>query len=81
MAVVNTLKIFELLKEKIPEPEAKIITEAIEKSFEEAKEVLATKEDIRKLEEDMRKLEIRLIKWMFAFWAGTILTILLTFFK
>jgi len=77
MAIVNTLKIYEILKERLAEPEAKIITEAIEKSFEEAKEILATKEDLT-------RLETRLIRWMFIFWVvqiGVILSILFTFFR
>jgi len=77
MAIVNTLKIYEILKGRLAEPEAKIITEAIEKSFEEAKEILATKEDLA-------RLETRLIRWMFIFWVGqigVILSVLFAFFR
>ena len=52
MAIVNTLKIYEVLKEKVPEEQAKVITKVIENSFEEyrenQKEFLVTKEDTTK---------------------------------
>lgn len=88
MAIINTLKIYEILKQKLPEEEAKLITEAIQLSFEEGKDVLATKEDIAKLREELKveiaRTEARLIRWMFIFWAtqlGGIIGILFAFFR
>ena len=80
MAIVNTLKIYETLKEKVPEEQAKVITEVIEKSFEEnrenQKEFLATKEDlareISRLEIKIEQTKSELIKWMFIFCIGQI---------
>jgi len=73
MAIVNTLKIYETLKEKVPEEQAKVITEVIEKSFEEnrenQKEFLVTKIEFK---EGLANLRVELIKWMFIFWAGQI---------
>lgn len=95
MATINTLKIYEILKQKLPEEEAKLITEAIQVSFKEGKDVLATKEDIAKLREEVKeeistlrveiaRTEARLIRWMFIFWAtqlGGIIGILFAFFR
>lgn len=88
MAIINTLKIYEILKQKLPEEEAKLITEAIQLSLEEGKDVLATKEDIAKLREELKveiaRTEARLIRWMFIFWAtqlGGIIGILFAFFR
>ncbi|MDO8735067.1 MAG: hypothetical protein Q7K21_07915 [Elusimicrobiota bacterium] len=47
MAIVNTLKIYEILKPAFQDAQAKVITDVIEKSLEEyQKEPLATKQDI-----------------------------------
>lgn len=88
MTIINTLKIYEILKQKLPEEEAKLITEAIQVSCEEGKDVLATKEDIIKLRGELKveiiRTEAKLICWMFIFWAtqlGGIIGILFAFFR
>lgn len=92
MAIVNTLKLYEILRPKLQDEPAKAITEVIEKSFEEyqekQKELLATKEDLANLKAELMKeihsIKSEIIKWMFIFWVGQIgvLTgILLAFFK
>jgi|GEM_PF-1716076 isocitrate/isopropylmalate dehydrogenase len=69
MALVNTLKIYEMLRPQFKDESAKTIAKAIENSLEEfhlgQKEVLATKEDLA-----TTKTEI--IKWMFIFWVGQV---------
>jgi len=85
MAIVNTLKIYELLRPALQDEPAKAVADAIEKSHEEAQEYqkvsLATKQDLAET-----KAEI--IKWMFIFIFGqfwliivSITGILLAFFK
>ncbi|MBI5574156.1 MAG: hypothetical protein HY919_06360 [Elusimicrobia bacterium] len=81
MAIVNTLRIYEILRPKLQDEPAKAVAEAIEESFEEYQEhqstILATKVDLA-------ETKAELIKWMFIFWVGQIgvLTgILLAFFK
>ena len=85
MAIVNTLKIYEILKQKLDEEPAKAITEVIETSFEEykkeQKEFLVTREEFK---ETIANLRADLIRWMFIFWVGqvgVIVGILLAFFK
>lgn len=67
--IVSEIKLYELLKAKIVEQEAEAFVEIlegrVEKKFNEAKQYLATKEDVANT-----KAEI--IKWMFIFWAGQI---------
>jgi hypothetical protein len=69
MALVNTLKIYEMLRPQFKDESARTIAEAIENSLEEfhlcQKEFLATKEDLA-----VTKSEI--IKWMFVFWIGQV---------
>jgi len=70
--IVSEIKLYELLKAKLGEKEAEAFVEILEKKvdhkFEDAKQLLATKEDLAN-----NKAE--LIKWMFIFWIGQITVI------
>jgi hypothetical protein len=69
MEAISSIEMFNILKEKLGESEAKALTEyvesKVEKSIVREKDVLATKVDLAEL-----KAEI--IKWMFIFWVGQI---------
>ncbi|HCX90796.1 MAG TPA: hypothetical protein DHT43_09870 [Deltaproteobacteria bacterium] len=92
---VAEIELYEILKPKIGEKEARTLVEYIEtkvdRKLEERKDVLATKEDIAYLKQDIANLEIKLektradiIKWMFLFWIGqlaSLIAILELFFK
>ena len=79
MTAAQSLKIYEVLRKHFNNPEyARIVVTEIEQIIEtkitDYKEILATKEDIAKLE---GKLETKIaetkadmIKWMFIFWVG-----------
>lgn len=73
---VAEIELYEILKEKIGEKEARTLVEYIEakveKKFEEKKDILATKQDIANLEIKIEKIKSDIIKWMFIFWAGQI---------
>jgi hypothetical protein len=77
--IVSEIRLFELLKAKIGDKEAEAFIEILETrvntKFEEAKGVLATKEDLASTRAEM-------IKWMFIFWMGQIMVMagMLTFF-
>lgn len=89
------IELYEILKPKIGEKEARTLLEYIEtrvdRKLEEKKDVLATKQDIAYLKQDIANLEIKLektradiIKWMFLFWIGqlaSLIAILQIFFK
>lgn len=67
--VVSEIKLYELLKVKLGEKEAEafvdILETRVDKKFEEAKQVLATKQDLAETKADI-------IKWMFIFWVGSV---------
>ena len=44
----------------------------VENKFEDAKQLLATKEDIARLDVKIAETKAELIKWMFIFWVGQI---------
>jgi hypothetical protein len=78
--IVSEIKLFELLKARIGEKEAEafvqILETRVDKKFDEAKNYLATKEDLvrleGKLETKIAETKAELIKWMFIFWIGTV---------
>jgi NOL1/NOP2/fmu family ribosome biogenesis protein len=77
--IVSEIKLYELLKAKLGEKEAEAFVEILEtkvdQKFEEAKLVLATKEDIARLDIKIAETKAELIKWMFIFWIGQITVI------
>lgn len=85
---VAEIELYEILKSKLGEKEAKSLVEYIEtkveKKFEEKKDILATKIDIEKLKTEMQKMKADIIKWMFLFWIGqlaSLIAILQIFFR
>ena len=69
MNAISTIEMYNILKGKLGENEAKALTEYIEskveRTFDKEKDVLATKEDLANVKSDI-------IKWMFIFWIGQI---------
>ncbi len=85
---VAEIELYEILKSKIGEKEAKTLVEYIEakvdKKFDEKKDILATKEDINILKVEIEKTRSDIIKWMFLFWIGqlaSLIAILQIFFR
>jgi hypothetical protein len=92
---MTDIELYELLKAKIGEKEAKGVVEyfesVVERKFESRKETFATKEDIRAVREEIKNLEIKMeamrsdiIRWMFLFWVGqfaALFAMLQLFFK
>jgi len=84
---VSEIELFQILKERIGEEEAKSLTQyveaKIEKQFDLKKDVLATKQDTAELKLEMAVLRTEManhkseiIKWMFIFWATQLLSML-----
>jgi hypothetical protein len=69
MNAISTIEMYNILKGKLGENEAKALTEYVEskaeRTFDKEKDVLATKEDLVNVKSDI-------IKWMFIFWIGQI---------
>lgn len=89
---IAEIELYEILKERLGEKEAKALVEYIEakveKKFEEKKDILASKEDLANLKTELmvqiEKTRSDIIKWMFIFWAGQIgalIAILEIFFR
>ncbi len=74
--VVSEIKLYELLKVRLGTQEAEAFVEILEnkvnQKFDDAKQSLATKEDIANLRTDLKtdiaESKADLIKWMFIFW-------------
>ena len=66
---VTTIDLYDILKAKIGEKEAKLLVEfvemKVEAKFDEHQDELATKKDLFQVKADM-------IKWMFIFWVGQV---------
>ena len=71
---------YNILKVKLGESEAKALTEYVEnhveKSFEKEIDRLATKEDLLKLDVKISDSKAEIIKWMFIFWIGQVVVTL-----
>ena len=71
--IVSEIKLFEMLKAKLGQQEAEAFVEILEKKvdhkFEDAKQTIATKEDL-----DNTKVD--LIKWMVGFWIAQMAAII-----
>jgi hypothetical protein len=89
---VSTIDLYNILKIKIGENEAKALVEfvelKVENKFEDKMDEIATKKDLWELKSDLEvKIErskTEMIKWMFIFWAGQtglIIAVLKLFFK
>jgi hypothetical protein len=74
------LKVYEIFKSKFSEEEAATVIEYFEakaeQKYEQKKDTLLTKEDKIDLIEKIESTKTDIIKWMFIFWTGTIITIL-----
>jgi hypothetical protein len=86
MNAISSIEMYTILKGKLGENEAKALTEyvesKVEKSFEKEKDILASKEDVLKLEIKISDVKSEIIKWMFIFWIGQIAVLLaLVYFK
>lgn len=76
MEAISSIEMYNILKVKLGEKEAKALTEyvesKVENSIKKEKDVLTTKEDLFKLEVKLSETKSEIIKWMFLFWVGQI---------
>ncbi len=78
---VAEIELYEILKEKIGDKEAKTLVEYIETKVDKK---LAEKQDILATKADLAKMKADIIKWMFLFWIGqlaSLIAILQIFFR
>lgn len=79
MNAISTIEMYNILKGKLGENEAKALTEyvesKVEKSIDKEKDIIATKVDLAEVKADI-------IKWMFIFWIGQIaVTLAIIYFR
>jgi hypothetical protein len=83
--VITSIDLFNVLKEKIGEQQAKSLTEYIEvkveQKFESQKQMLATKEDVKNLEIKLAETKSDLLKWVFAMFVSLALMIVGLYIK
>jgi hypothetical protein len=81
---IAEIELYELLKSKLGDKEAKVLVEYIEtkvdKEFTNKVDLLATKIDLEKLNGSLRteieKVKSEVIKWMFIFWVGQLASLI-----
>lgn len=81
---INDIQLFNLLKAKIGEKEAEVLVEyvrsSVKQEFNESANNLATREfvkdEINQVRLELKEFKSEIIKWMFVFWIGSILTTL-----
>lgn len=81
MLITTTdIQLFQILKQKLGEQEAEALVSFVDTKIRENNEtnlkILATKDDIAKLDTKISEVKADMIKWMFIFWSGSILTTL-----
>jgi hypothetical protein len=79
MSVITLTKLYDLLSAKVGKDVAENLTTFIEDKIkdevENKSQILATKEDIAKLETRISEAKVDSIKWSIALWVTTILMI------
>ncbi len=87
MSTTATIRLYEMLKPKLGDQEARMFIQHFEESFDEQFSTkmheLATKGDIKleiselrgELRVEIAQSKSEIIKWMFIFWAGQIATV------
>ncbi|MDX2189513.1 MAG: hypothetical protein SFY32_06600 [Bacteroidota bacterium] len=84
---ISEFEMYELLREKMDEKQARMLVEFIEfrveKKFEEARDVFATKDDIHRLELKIAEIHLKIaeskndfIKWHFGMIIGSTLAVI-----
>lgn len=77
MASVSITQLYSLLSEKVGTETAENLTSYIEKKikdeYDSKSEIIATKEDLAKLEIKIAESKADTIKWMFIFWIGQVI--------
>lgn len=78
---VAEIELYEILKEKLGDKEARTLVEYIETKVDKK---LAEKQDILATKADLANMKADIIKWMFLFWIGqlaSLIAILQIFFR
>ena len=77
---VMELKLYDLLKAELGTAEVQAIVEFVHAEVEDKSKILATKEDIYKLDVKIEQTKNDTVKWLFGFWITLVLLILANWF-
>ena len=73
---MSDIQLFQILKQRIGETEAEALVSFVDGKIKDNNDVnlniLATKDDISKLEVKIAEAKSEMIKWMFIFWIGQV---------
>ena len=85
MIAISNIDLYNLLRQKMGDMEAKAVTEYIdiqvEGKFMDARATLATKEDIAIVRKEIAESKTDMIKWVFTFFAALSLMIMGLYLK
>ena len=73
MSTTAAIRLYEMLKPKLGENEARTFIQHFEESFEER---FAAKSDMLATKVDLAETKAEIIKWMLIFWIGQIATVI-----
>lgn len=71
MSVISLTKLYDLLSDKVGKETAENLTNFIERKI---KDELKNKSQLYATKEDLAKTKADIIKWMFIFWIGQVIT-------
>ncbi len=73
MSTTATIRLYDMLKPKLGENEARSFIQHFEESFDER---FTAKSDLLATKVDLAETKADIIKWMFIFWVGQIATVI-----
>ena len=73
MSTTATIRLYDMLKPKLGENEARSFIQHFEESFDEG---FAAKSSLLATKVDIAETKAEIIKWMFIFWIGQIATVI-----
>ena len=73
MSTTATIRLYDMLKPKLGEAEARLFIQHFEETLDDR---FAAKSDLLATKVDLAQSESRIIKWMFIFWIGQIATVI-----
>jgi len=85
--VINTtdIQLFQILKQRLGEQEAEALVSFVDSKIKESNEnnlkIVATKEDIARLEIKLAENKSDIIKWVFSFFVAIMLAIIGLYFR
>jgi len=83
---MTDIQLVQILKQRLGEKEAESLVAFVDAKFKESnehnlKKILATKEDIAKLDKQLSETKVEIMRWMFGIFAMLMLAVVGLYFK